>query len=211
MFNFFKKTNETKMEKLQAQQGDLQSSISKVESKLGRVQSALQLAETDLMLDESQTNKKRVEKYQKAIEEFNSEIANLQDQLNSVSGEISKVQADEELLRIEELAKQDAKGYEFSRRGYKAKELMERIGREIDRRTNYAGAGDPERLIRDVHYEGRGGMKYAPNNFQPYHHQENPAHVEVWEKETQEADQQINKDFEELQQAVNKYFGKELM
>ncbi|MCC2485003.1 hypothetical protein LKM01_24735 [Bacillus pacificus] len=207
---FFKKGNETKLEKLQGEQSKLSEQVSKLQAKQARVQNALQLAEVDHELENSTATQKRVDKYVKAIEEATHEITSLQEQLNTISNNIEKVNAEEEQLRIESLAQQDVISYEDSHRGYKAKKLMEKVNREINVLTNYIGAGNPTSLIRDVHYEGRDGLKYAPNNFQPSHYRENPQHVEVWEKVTKEADTKLDADYTELVQAIEKYFGKKL-
>ncbi|MED0824151.1 hypothetical protein [Bacillus pacificus] len=212
LFNgFFKKGNETKLEKLQGEQAQLQGQVSQLEAKQARVQNALQLAEVDHELEQSVATKKRVDKYVKAIEEATKEITSLQEQLNKLASDIASVNAEEEQLRIESLAQQDAVGYEEHHRGARAKELMRRVGAEINRLTNNVGAGNPDRLIRDVHYENRDGLKYAPSNFQPSHYQENPAHVEAWEKVTKKADAKLDADYAELLQAVEKYFGKKLI
>ncbi|MGH0679024.1 hypothetical protein ACQVPP_17655 [Bacillus luti] len=207
---FFKKGNETKLEKLQGEQAKQSEQVSRLSAKQARIQNALQLAEVDHELENSTATKKRVDKYVQATEEATHEIASLQEQLNAIAEDIAKVTAEEEQLRIESLAQQDVISYEDSRRGYKAKELMTKVNREIDVLTNYLGAGNPTSLIRDTHYEGRDGLPYAPNNFQPSHYRENPAHVEAWEKVTKEADAKLDADYAELLEAVNKFFGKKL-
>lgn len=206
---FFKKGNETKLEKLQGEQSKLNEQVGKLQAKQARVQNALQLAEVDHELENSTATQKRVDKYVKAIEEMNIEIAQLNEQLNELSSQIASVNAEEEQLRIESLAQKDAISYESHFRGDKAKKLMEHVNSEINRRTGYLGAGHPTSLIRDVHYEGRDGMKYAPSNFQPSHYRENPAHVEAWEKVTKEVDAKLDADYAELLEAVKKYFGAE--
>ncbi|HFK1472426.1 hypothetical protein [Bacillus cereus group sp. BfR-BA-01495] len=212
LFNgFFKKGNETKLESLQGEQGKLQGQVSQLEAKQARVQNALQLAEVDHELEQSVATKKRVDKYVKAIEEATKEITSLQEQLNKLASDIASVNAEEEQLRIESLANEDVKHYESHSRGAKAKELMRRIEREVDNRTNYLGAGSPYKLINDTDFTNRGHGKYAPSNFQPYHQVEYPAHVEAWEKVTKEANEKIDAELAELIKAVNKYFGKELM
>ncbi len=212
LFNgFFKKGNETKLEKLQGEQGKLQGQVSQLEAKQARVQNALQLAEVDHELEQSVATKKRVDKYVKAIEEATKEITSLQEQLNKLASDIASVNAEEEQLRIESLAQQDVVGYEEHHRGAKAKELMRLVDTEIDSLTNNLGAGNPDRLIRDVHFEGRDGLLYAPNNFQPSHYRENPAHVEAWEKVTKKADAKLDAELAELLEAVEKYFGKKLI
>ncbi|WP_270718118.1 hypothetical protein [Bacillus cereus group sp. BY9-3LC] len=208
---FFKKANETKLEKLQSEQAKINETVSKLNAKQVRVQNALQLAEVDHELENSTATKKRVDKYVKAIEEMASEITQLNEKFNDLASQIASVNAEEEQLRIESLAQQDAEGYEFNQRGARAKELMRRVDAEINRLTNNIGAGNPDRLIRDVHYENRDGLKYAPSNFQPSHYQENPAHVEAWEKVTKEVDAKLDADYAELLQAVEKYFGKKLI
>lgn len=175
------------------------------------MQNALQLAEVDHELENSTATQKRVDKYVKAIEEVKQEITSLQEQLNKLASDIASVNAEEEQLRIESLANEDVKHYESHSRGAKAKELMRRIEREVDNRTNYLGAGSPYNLINDTDFTNRGHGKYAPSNFQPYHQVEYPAHVEAWEKVTKEANEKIDAELAELIKAVNKYFGKELM
>ncbi|MGH0945321.1 hypothetical protein ACQVTS_30280 [Bacillus mycoides] len=136
---FFKKGNETKLEKLQGEQSKLNEQVGKLQAKQARVQNALQLAEVDHELENSTATQKRVDKYVKAIEEATTEITSLQEQLNSLASDIAKVTAEEEQLRIEDLAKQDAEGYESHSRGSKVGELMRRVDSEIERRTNYIG------------------------------------------------------------------------
>ncbi|PEB82840.1 hypothetical protein COM95_04135 [Bacillus cereus] len=212
LFNgFFKKGNETKLEKLQGEQGKLQGQVSQLEAKQARVQNALQLAEVDHELEQSVATKKRVDKYVKAIEEATKEITSLQEQLNELASQIASVNAEEEQLRIESLAQQDVVGYEEHHRGEKAKELMRLVDAEINSLTNNLGAGNPDRLLRDVHYDGRDGLPYAPSNFQPSHYRENPAHVEAWEKVTKEADEKLDAELAALLEAVEKYFGKKLI
>lgn len=118
---FFKKGNETKLEKLQGEQSKLNESVGKLQAKQARVQNALQLAEVDHELENSTATQKRVNKYVQAIEEVTKEIASLQEQLNAIAEDIAKITAEEEQLRIENLAQQDAQGYEDSNRGVKAK------------------------------------------------------------------------------------------
>ena len=207
---FFKKGNETKLEKLQGEQGKLQGQVSQLQAKQARFQNALQLAEVDHELENSTATQKRVDKYVKVIEEDTKEIESLQEQLNKLASDIASVNAEEEQFRIESLAQQDAVSYEESHRGYKAKELMERVNREIDVLTNNSGTGNPTSLIRDVHYEGRDGLLCAQSNFQPSHHQENPAHVKAWEKVTKETDAKLDAEYAELLEAIEKYFGKKL-
>ncbi|MBJ7984773.1 hypothetical protein [Bacillus cereus] len=212
LFNgFFKKGNETKLEKLQDEQAKLNETVSKLQAKQARVQNALQLAEVDHELENSTATQKRVDKYVKAIEEAKQEITSLQEQLNSIADDIAKVNSEEEQLRIESLANEDVKHYESHNRGTKAKELMRRVDIEIDRRTNYIGAGTPRNLINDTDFSNRGHGNVAPSNFQPYHKVEYPAHVEAYEKVTKEADEKLDAELAELIEAVNKYFGKELM
>lgn len=206
---FFKKGNETKLEKLQSEQAQLQGQVSQLQAKRARVQNALQLAEVDYELEGSTATQKRVDKYVKAIEEVTSEVAQINDRLNELTIQIASVNAEEEQLRIESLAQKDAISYENHHRGYRAKRLLEQIEKEIGRRTGYLGAGHPTSLIRDVHYEGRDGMKDAPSNFQPSHYRENPTHVEAWEKVTKEVDAKLDADYAELLEAVKKYFGAE--
>ncbi|MGH1160951.1 hypothetical protein QRE62_10365 [Bacillus mycoides] len=211
LFNgFFKKGNETKLEKLQGEQAKLQGQISQLQAKQVKFQNALQLAEVDHELDNSTATQKRVDKYVKVIEEATKEIESLQEQLNKLASDIASVNAEEEQFRIEDLAKQDAEGYEESHRGYKAKELMERVNREIDVLTNNSGAGNPRNLINDTDFTNRGHGNVSPSNFQPYHQVEYPAHVEAWEKETKEVDAKLDADYAELLEAIEKYFGKKL-
>ncbi|WP_142337110.1 hypothetical protein [Bacillus anthracis] len=210
---FFKKSNETKLEKLQGEQSKLSEQVSKLQAKQARVQNALQLAEVDHELENSTATQKRVDKYVKAIEEATQEIASLQEQLNKLTSDIASINAEEEQLRIESLAQQDAISYEDSRRGYKAKELMGRVNSEIGRLTGYIGAGNPISLIRDIDNSTGESSKfgYVPaSSFQPSHRQESPAHIEAWEKVTKEADTKLDADYAELLEAVNKFFGKKL-
>lgn len=208
---FFKKGNDTKLEKLQSEQVQLQGQVSQLEAKKARVQNALQLAEVDHELEGSGATQKRVDKYVKAIEEMASEVAQINERLSELASQIASVNAEEEQLRIESLAQQDVVGYEDHHRGAKAKELMRLVVAEIDSLTNNLGAGNPDRLLRDVHYDGRDGLPYAPSNFQPSHYRENPAHVEAWEKVTKEADAKLDAELAELLEAVEKYFGKNLI
>ncbi|HDR7444353.1 MULTISPECIES: hypothetical protein [Bacillus] len=211
---FFKKGNETKLEKLQGEQSKLNESVGKLQAKQARVQNALQLAEVDHELENSTATQKRVNKYVQAIEEVTKEIASLQEQLNAIAEDIAKITAEEEQLRIENLAQQDAQGYEDSNRGVKAKKLMERVNREIDVLTNDLGAGYPTRLVRDIDNSTGESSKFGyvqGSSFQPSHRQESPAHIEAWEKVTKEADAKLDADYAELLEAVEKYFGKKLI
>lgn len=210
---FFKKGNETKLEKLQGEQSKLNELVDKLQAKQARVQNALQLAEVDHELENSTATQKRVNKYVQVIEEATQEITSLQEQLNTISNNIAKVTAEEEQLRIESLAQQDVISYEDSRRGYKAKELMKKVNREIDVLTGYIGAGNPTSLIRDIDNSTGKSREFGyiqGNSFQPSHYQESPAHVEAWEKVTKEADAKLDADYAELLEAVNKFFGKKL-
>lgn len=209
---FFKKGNETKLEKLQSEQAQLQGQVSQLQAKQARTQNALQFAEVDHELENSTATQKRVDKYVKAIEEMNIEIAQLNERINELASQIASVNAEEEQLRIESLAQQDAVGYESHFRGYKAKKLMEHVDAEINRRTGYIGAGNPDRLIRDIDNSTGESREfgYVPaSNFQPSHYRENPAHVEAWEKVTKEVDAKLDADYAELLEAVKKYFGAE--
>ncbi|MCP1122940.1 hypothetical protein NKR74_06260 [Bacillus sp. 3103sda1] len=201
---WFNRKNETEMEKLQGQASELQATITELSAKINRVERSLELAETDLMLDESATNKKHVEKYKKALESFNNETAKTQEQLNTIAEKIAQIQANEEQSRIESLAELDIKGYESSHRGYKAREVLRIVEMEIDKRTGYLGAGTPDNLLRDI----KSPEDLVPySNFQPHHQGVYQSHIDAWEKGTKEADEQIDKDYQELLQAVNKYFG----
>lgn len=209
---FFKKGNETKLEKLQSEQSKLSEQVSKLQAKQARVQNALQLAEVDHELENSTTTQKRVDKYVKAIEEATHEIASLQEQLNTISNNIAKVNAEEEQLRIESLAQQDAISYESHFRGDRAKKLMEHVNSEINRRTGYLGAGHPTSLIRDIDNSTGKSREFGyiqGSSFQPSHYEEYPAHVEAWEKATKEVDAKLDADYAELLEAVKKYFGAE--
>ncbi|MFK4308456.1 DNA repair exonuclease SbcCD ATPase subunit [Bacillus sp. RC242] len=211
---FFKKGNETKLEKLQGEQSKLNESVGKLQAKQTRIQNALQLAEVDHELENSTATQKRVNKYIQAIEEVTKETANLQEQLNAIAEDIAKVTAEEEQLRIENLAQQDAISYEDSRRGYKAKELMESVDNEINSLTGNGGAGNPTSLIRDIDNRTGKSREFGytqGSSFQPSHYQESPAHVEAWEKVTKEADAKLDADYAELLEAVEKYFGKKLI
>ncbi|OTX85112.1 hypothetical protein CBR56_07700 [Bacillus thuringiensis] len=214
LFNgFFKKGNDTKLEKLQSEQAQLQGQVSQLEAKKARVQNALQLAEVDHELEGSGATQKRVDKYVKAIEEMVSEVAQINERLSELASQIANVDAEEEQLRIENLAQQDAVGYEESHRGTKAKELMNRVNREIDILTGSIGTGTPKGLIRDIDNITGESRKFGytqGSSFQPSHHQESPAHIEAWEKATKEVDAKLDADYAELLKAVEKYFGKKL-
>lgn len=205
---FFKKANETKLEKLQSEQAKLNETVSKLNAKQARVQNALQLAEVDHELENSTATQKRVDKYVKAIEEMTTEIAQLNEQLNELSSQIASVNAEEEQLRIESLAQKDAISYESHFRGDRAKKLMEHVNSEINRRTGYLGAGNPTSLIRDIDNSTGESREfgYVPaSSFQPSHRQESPAHVKAWEKATKEVDAKLDADYAELLEAVKKY------
>ncbi|MCU5658267.1 hypothetical protein OCB16_03275 [Bacillus cereus] len=210
---FFKKGNDTKLEKLQGEQAQLQGQVSQLQAKQVRVQNALQLAEVDHELEGSGATQKRVDKYVKAIEEITSEIAQINERLNELVSQIASVNSEEEQLRIESLAQQDAVSYEESHRGYKAKELMNRVNREIDSLTGYIGAGNPTSLIRDIDNITGENRKFGytqGGSFQSSHRQESPAHIEAWEKVTKEVDAKLDTEYAELLKAVEKYFGKKL-
>ncbi|OOR57147.1 hypothetical protein BGP34_15000 [Bacillus mycoides] len=211
---FFKKGNETKLEKLQGEQSKLNESVGKLQAKQTRIQNALQLAEVDHELENSTATQKRVNKYVQAIEEATQEVESLQEQLNTISNNIAKVDAEEEQLKIESLAQQDVISYEDLHRGYKARKLMESVDNEIGKLTGYLGAGNPTSLIRDIDNSTGKSREFGyiqGSSFQPSHYQESPAHVESWEKVTKEADAKLDADYAELLEAVEKYFGKKLI
>ena len=81
---FFKKGNETKLEKLQGEQGKLQGQVSQLQAKQARFQNALQLAEVDHELENSTATQKRVDKYVKVIEEDTKRLKAYKNNLTSL-------------------------------------------------------------------------------------------------------------------------------
>lgn len=213
---FFKESNKTEMEKLQAEEAELNGKITELQAKRVRVNNALQLANVDLELEDTQTNKKRVSKYESAILDIDSEMQELGEQVGKIQSKMSQINADERQLHIDSLAEQDGKCYEEYQRGAKAKKMLEEAFKAADAKTSVmGGAGTPKNLLSDVQ-PALVAQGIAPeshmniNSFQPYHLEESPEHVAAYEKVKQAADAKIDTDLLELQKAIEKYLGKKL-
>ncbi|PEJ23415.1 hypothetical protein CN887_20825 [Bacillus pseudomycoides] len=191
----------TNKESLEKKASDLQNKISELATKIAQVRSALSIAEANVLVDETATNKKAVEKLKAGIERFNADMDKANEQLAEVQAKLQEIANEERKAHLQELAKQDVLSHENGKRQAKIKKLVEQLSKQIEYSTGNVNASNLKREFGVKKDDRTVGIdEPALSDF--------PEAVALLKEEEEKLDKTINKDYDELVQAINKYLGR---
>ncbi|EOP56598.1 hypothetical protein IIW_00330 [Bacillus cereus VD136] len=184
-------------EKAQVKQGELQGKISTLDSKIAQVNNALAIAEANLLVDESASNKKAVEKLQAGIEKFQAEKAKANEELSEVHNTLQEVAQEERKAHLLSLAKQDAEDRKQYNKEQKLSRYLDNLEHSLT--SSYSQRSQLEREL-GITNTGNPNVDVTWYNF--------PEELAMNNEVNQAMQTEVDKEFAELVQAINKYLGR---